>query len=203
MCRCLPGVQAFTGCDSVSAFAGKGKLTTLKLARQNPSIQVLFQRVGMEWEVSMELFMELQQFTCPINAPNSGTDDVNLLRYRLFCAKKGDIVSRLLPPCQDTLRKHCQQANYQAAVWRRSLQNSPVLPSPIGYGWFMKGEYLALDWISGEPATKAVLELLSCQCNRLCQLPNCTCLANGLKCTAPCKLQDCKPGREGRKGRYP
>ena len=134
----------------------------------------------MAWEVSEELFMELQQFTCMMYAPNSGTDDVNILRYRLFYAKKGDIVSRQLPPCQDTLRKHCQRANYQAAVWRRSLQNSPVLPSPIGYGWFMKGESLALDWMTGEPAPKAVLELLSCQCNRLCQLPNCTCLANGL-----------------------
>ena len=55
----------------------------------------------------------------------------------------------------------------------------------------MKGECLALDWMSGEPAPKAVLELLSCQCNRLCLLPNCTCLANGLKCTALCKLQHC------------
>ena len=60
MCRCLPGLHAFTGCDSVSAFAGKGTLTALKLARQNPSIQELFQRVGMAWEVSKELFMELQ-----------------------------------------------------------------------------------------------------------------------------------------------
>ena len=60
MCICLPGIHAFTGCDSVSAFAGKGKLTALKLARQNPSIQELFQRVGMVWEVSEELFMELQ-----------------------------------------------------------------------------------------------------------------------------------------------
>ena len=105
-----------------------------------------------------------------------------------FTPRKETFDSRLLPPCQDTLRKHCQRANYQAAVWRRSLQNSPVLPSPIGNGWFMKRECLALDWMSGESAPKVVLELLFCQCNRLCQLPNCTCLANGLKCTALCKL---------------
>ena len=193
MCRCLPGLHAFTGCSSVSAFAGKGKLTAPKLARQNPSIQELFQRVGMAWEVSEELFMELQQFTCTMCAPYSGTDDVNLLQYRLFCAKKGDIDSRLLPPCRDTLRKHCPRANNQAAVHvlRRSLQNSPVLPSSIGNGCFMKGECLALDWMSGEPAPTAVLELLSCQCNRLCQLLNSTCIANRLKCTALCKLQDC------------
>ena len=188
MCRCLPGLHAFTGSDSVSAFSGKGKLTALRAGETEP----FYSRVipaswygvgGLRGVVHGTAAVHLRT----MYAPNSGTDDVNLLRYRLFCAKKGDIDSRLLPPCKDTLRKHCQRANYQAAVWRRSLQNSPVLPSPIGNGWFMKGECLALDWMSGEPAPKTVLELLSCQCNRLCQLPNCTCLANGLKCTTLCK----------------
>ena len=197
MCRCLPGLHAFTWCDSVCAFSGKGKLTALKLARQNPSIQELLERVCLAWEVSEELFMELQQFTCTMYAPNSGTDDVNLLRYRLFCAKKGDIDSRLLPPCQDTLRKHCQRGNYQAAVWRRSLQNSPVLPSPIGNGWFMKGECLALDWMSGcpgtpvlsmqqiVPATELHLPRQRIEMHRFVQVA-------GL----------CKPGRGGHRGRY-
>ena len=45
--------------------------------------------------------------------------------------------------------------------------------------------------MSGEPAPKAVLELLSCQCKRVCQSPSCTCLANGLHCTDMCRLQEC------------
>ena len=48
-----------------------------------------------------------------------------------------------------------------------------------------------VNWMSGEPAPMAVLELLSCQCKRRCQLPNCSCLSNGLQCTALCRLQDC------------
>ena len=35
LCRSLPGLHAFTGCDSVSAFSGKGKVTALKLVKQN------------------------------------------------------------------------------------------------------------------------------------------------------------------------
>ena len=42
-----------------------------------------------------------------------------------------------------------------------------------------------------EPAPKAVLELLSCQCKRVRQLPSCTRLANGLHCTGMCRLEDC------------
>ena len=42
----------------------------------------------------------------------------------------------------------------------------------------------------------AVLELLSCQRKRRCQLPNCTCLSNGLQCTDLCRLQDCENRHE-------
>jgi len=49
-------------------------------------------------------------------------------------------------------------------------------------------------WISGLPAPMAVglLELLFCKCVRACKLPDCTCLANGLKCTDLCKLKRCE-----------
>ena len=51
LCRSLPGLRAFTGCHSVSAFSGKGKVTTSKLVKQNKSFQTLFQarnRHGVE-----------------------------------------------------------------------------------------------------------------------------------------------------------
>ena len=191
ICKCLPGLHAFTGCDSVSAFSGKGKLTALKLAKRSPAFQELFQQLGVEWELSHELFMSLQEFTCLIYSSNPGTKDVNELRYRLFCARKGELESNQLPPCQDTLQKHCERANYQSAVWRRSLESSPPIPSPIGSGWSQEDGKLAIDWMTGEPAPMAVLELLSCQCKRVCRLPSCTCLANGLRCTNMCQLQEC------------
>ena len=121
----------------------------------------------MEWELSDELFVRLQEFTCLLYSSNPGTKDVNALRYRLFCARKGELESHQLPPCQDTLRKHCKRANYQSAIWRRSLQSSPQIPLPIGSGWCLKDGKLTIDWMSEEPAPKAVLELLresaSCQ----------------------------------------
>ena len=43
----------------------------------------------------------------------------------------------------------------------------------------------------GLPAPKAVLELLSCQSSRSCKLPSSSCMANDLKCTDLCRLQDC------------
>ena len=36
LCDALPGLYASTGCDSTSAFAGKGKKTALKLCNTDP-----------------------------------------------------------------------------------------------------------------------------------------------------------------------
>ena len=33
----IPGIHAFTGCDLVSAFPGKEKVTTLNVLRKHPS----------------------------------------------------------------------------------------------------------------------------------------------------------------------
>ena len=88
---------------------------------------------------------------------NPGTKDVKVLRYRLFCARKGELESHQLPPCQDTLRKHCERANYQSAIWRRSLQSSPQIPLFIGSGWCLKDGKLSIDWMSGEPHPRLCL----------------------------------------------
>ena len=122
---------------------------------------------------------------------NAGTNEVNELPYRLFFLKKGDVDSNQLPPCDDSLCKHALRANYQAAIWKRSLQRCPLIPSPFGCGWCPEDGSLAIDWMDRLPAPKAVLELLSCQCSRSCKLPSFSYMANGLKCTDLCRLQDC------------
>ena len=153
LCKCLIGMHGFTGCDTVSAFAGGGEI-------------------------------------CKFYCSQPGTDNINELRYRLFCAKKGNIDSTQLPPHADCLLKHASRENFQAVIWKRSLQHCPLTPTPSGSGWREGGDNFAIDWMSGDPAPTAVLELLSCSCARSCQLPTYCCLENGLKCTDVWKLLD-------------
>ena len=35
VCEALPGMRAITGCDTVSSFAGKGKLSAFQLVKKN------------------------------------------------------------------------------------------------------------------------------------------------------------------------
>ena len=37
ICMALPGMYPLTGCDTVSAFAGRGKVSALKVARLHPA----------------------------------------------------------------------------------------------------------------------------------------------------------------------
>ena len=71
VCDALIGMHTFTGCDTVSAFAGRGKMTTLKQMKLDQSYQEAFSQLGASWEVSAELFKKLQAITClPPNAQN-------------------------------------------------------------------------------------------------------------------------------------
>lgn len=188
----LIGMYAFTGCDTVSAFAGRGKMGTFKLLKTDKTYQEAFLELGRAWAVSDELFKKLEEITCRMYVPSTHITDVSLLRYQLFCTRRGEVESSQLPPCQDCLFMHVTRANYQAAIWRRSLQSQPSVPSPNDHGWSTNDEgQLEIQWMRGPPAPDAVLQFLSCKCVRSCKLPECPCLNNGLKCTNLCKLQTC------------
>ena len=192
VCGALIGFHAFSGCDSVSAFVGRGKLGPLAKMKSNNVFLETFTNLGNTWEFSAETFEILQHFTCLMYAPSTKTVMVNQLRYELFFAKRGQVESHLLPPCEVTLNKHVGRANYQAGVWKRSLEKQPVIPDPEGHGWKRdESGILGIDWMEGMPAPDAVLEMMACRCKRVCKEGECVCLDKGLKCTPMCKLQNC------------
>ncbi|CAM4730908.1 unnamed protein product [Leuciscus chuanchicus] len=183
-CRALIGLHAYTGCDTVSAFAGKGKTRALTLLMNNKETQDTFLKLGQEWDLSPELSISM----CPL-CPKS-------INHHDQQAQEGEIESHRLPPCKDSLRQHTLRANYQAGIWKRGSEKDPQVPSPVGRGWKMEteeeGEQLVLHWMEGQPAPEAVLDLLACNCTKNVSLPRCMCLANGLRCTDMCKLTECE-----------
>jgi len=132
--QALVGLRAFTGCDTVSAFAGRRKLGALKLLKESKIYQQAFKQLGEEWDVSKDLFDKMQEFVCRMYASTSTICEVDELRYHLFYAKRGEVESSQLPPCKDCLYMHVLRANYQAAIWRRCLVSQPVVPDPKSHG---------------------------------------------------------------------
>ena len=123
VCKALIGLHSFTACDSVSAFAVRGKLAALQLMRADTVHLETFQELGQNWHVAEDLLQRLEAFTCVwYRAAGMKTDDVNELRYMVFSAKKEEQESHQLPPYADCLHKHCVRANYQARIWKLCLE---------------------------------------------------------------------------------
>ena len=63
-CEALVGLYAFTGCDTISSFAGKGKLLALRLMRKNEKYIRCFAEFGRNLHVSDDMFLQLEEFVC-------------------------------------------------------------------------------------------------------------------------------------------
>ena len=132
VCKALLGLHAFTGCDTVNAFAGKGKICALTILKASAEFKEAFAQLGVQWNLPPSLHVRLEEFVCKLYATRPATTSIDAFRYDLFCARKGDAESHQLPPCQNCLRKHAIRANYQAAIWRRRLINDLETPDPVG-----------------------------------------------------------------------
>ena len=188
-------MHAFTGCDTVRAFAGKGKAQTLKILKKNKRGREALTELGKDWDLTPELTDKLEELTCLLYSNKTVTTKVNELRYQLFCSRRGEIESHQLPPCRDCFVKHAKRANYQVAIWKRCLANDPQVPTPVGRGWKIEHEdgvaKLVVDWMDVKAAPEAILELLACNCTKKCVAPKCVCVTNGLRCTDVCRLAEC------------
>ena len=187
--KALIGTHALTGCDTVSAFSGKGKWKAVQLLLKNESYVTATAQLGETWTLSDVTFNTIEALVCHLYGKKS--HNVDLLRYELYCAKGGKVEPEGLAPCRSSLRLHVLRANYQAAVWRRAVFPLPDIPSPHGHGWQVCSttnlvKYL---WLGSKPAPEEVLELLSCTCKRVCAVETCCCLKAGPKCTDMCTLQ--------------
>ena len=63
--QALLGFHAFTGCDSVSAFSGRGKTGPLKQLKKDKHVM---NNLGKSWDVTQLANDTLQAFTCHMYA---------------------------------------------------------------------------------------------------------------------------------------
>lgn len=171
LCNALLGVHAFTGCDSTSAFKGKGKVKAVKLVEKNVHFKELFMELGESWIVDENILSSIEKFTCALYGKER-VQKVNELRHLLLQSKCGgdegvlNVTSSFdlsaLPPCRDTLREHLNRVNYQVGIWKRAHVAKPEIPNPVnGHGWTLgdNGELIP-KWTSGEIMPVQLVDVL-------------------------------------------
>ena len=143
--KALIGVHAITGCDTISAFSGKGKWKAVQLLQRSEKYVRAMASIGEEWEV----YEDTKALVCQIYGKKC--QSVFVLRYEIHCAKGGKAEPEALPPCESSLRLHVTRANYQAAIWKRAIVPLPVIPSPC---WEVDNisNVVKFVWLRSKPA---------------------------------------------------
>ena len=106
-------MHAFTGCDSKSAFVGKGKEQAFQLLESDQEMCNAMKMVGNSFDEDEERLRGCARFVCSLYGHNG--EETASVRHKLFCSKNAQTCH--LPPTKDALKYHVARANYQACIW--------------------------------------------------------------------------------------
>ncbi|XP_061580540.1 uncharacterized protein LOC133446517 [Cololabis saira] len=120
-CAAFPLFHALTGCDTVSAFAGRGKKTAWETWKAFPEVTKAFNEIlQMQADVSEEVNSQLERFVVLMYDRTSETTEVNEARQQLFTHKSRTLEN--MPPTKAALVQHIKRAAYQANIWCKALE---------------------------------------------------------------------------------
>ena len=144
----LPFFHAFTGCDTVSCFGGRGKKTAVETWKLYPDATDAFLALSCcPAEVSEPCMERLERFVILMYDRTSDKTDINQAREQLFAQKGRPLES--IPPTRAALVQHTRRAAYQAGYcWGQAILPVPVLPSPQNWGWVMSDDGWHPYWSS-------------------------------------------------------
>ena len=119
-----------------------GKVKPIKLLQKKPRYQAVFKIPKKSWDVSEDLFLQLEKFTCSMYKPKGSNLNADDLRYEMVlkkcCGKENQLNLRKsaewssLPSPRDCLREHLKRVNYQETIWKRFRISKPVISLPTG-----------------------------------------------------------------------
>ena len=112
--QALIGFHAFTGCDQVSAFSGRGKKSAWNILKSLPSVTPVFQTLSSTRTCAQveECFPEIERFVVLLYDRSSECENTNQARRELFTRKDRPIEA--LPPTPAALLQHTLRSAFQA-----------------------------------------------------------------------------------------
>ena len=121
----LPLFHSFTGCDTTSAFFGKGKQSAWEAWKCYPDVTRAFTYMALnpytKVDADVPHFQLLEHFTVILYDKTSDLEHVDEARKALYC-QKGKTMDTI-PPTQDALLQHSKRVANQAGIWSTSEQS--------------------------------------------------------------------------------
>lgn len=183
--KVLPMFHAYTGCDTVSFFANKGKKTAWDVWKTYDKLTEAFYSVVVAPDdLKDETISTIERFTVQLYKRISTLSSDDTARMELF-VKNGRGMEDI------TLNKRCTYASYPwkyipscIYCWGKTLELSPDFPCPSDWGWSNPEEWQSI-WTTLPQASQATRELLRSGCQKGCRNA-CRDLKAALHCTELC-----------------
>lgn len=177
--------HAFSGCDIVSAFRGKAKLSAWQTWNVCNEVSDVFSQLSKYPPTLDDDALEtLERFVVTMYDRSSTATRVNDARLELFARKQRSFDS--IPPTQAALLEHAKRAAYQAGViWSQATVSQPETQSPGNWGWIQEADVWKIFWSTLPPVATICQELTKCGCTTQCR-GRCKCYKYGLSCTPRC-----------------
>ena len=176
-CLTLPFFHALTGCDTTSAFAGRGKKMAWVTWKSFPEVTEAFvELVSVPNELTEQSMLLIERFVVLMYDRTSETMEVNEARKQLFTQKSRTLEN--IPPTKAALEQHIKRACYQANCWNQALVPRQQMPD---WEWIKEATGWQPLW--SDHSSKSCHELIKCGCKKGCT-GHCKCAKAALKCTA-------------------
>ena len=166
----LPMFHAFTGCDTVSSFAGRGKKTAFDIWTFFDEITpVFFTLLTNPSAFNDDCMSVLEAYVVLLYDRTCTETTVNSARKHMFTTKDRSMDN--IPPTRAALLQHTKRAIYKGGyVWGQALVRSPVIPSPDTFGWQNSMTQGWQPFLTLLPeAVASCSELLKCGCKKGCR----------------------------------
>ena len=146
--------HAFTGCDVVSYFWGKGKLTAWPTWGVCPEVSSLFRKLSKYSPTITDGVLDiLEKFVVTMYDKHSNTNKVDKARLQLFAKKQRSFDS--IPPTSASLGQHVKEPAFQAAcIWGQATESTMQPERPADRGWQKNGQVWEVIWSTPPPHPK-------------------------------------------------
>lgn len=183
-------IHCFTGCDTISSFAGKGKKTTVESLIKTENLDDLvkpFYDQSADPQVIARNGCKLIESIYNCSKKISSLNDLRFNRYQVLTEKCTFSLEKL-PPTIGAAIQHAYRSYHQLQMWLGNELNASK------WGWreiinndskILMPHYTELSLIPDD-----LLKKVSCKCQSNCRSNKCGCRKLGLKCTVLCRNCD-------------
>ena len=183
--------HAFTGCNQVSFFSGKGKKTAWDIWKKDDDVTSAFLLLSEcpSLQDMLTVLPKIERFVILLYDRTNLCSNVDEARKDLF-GRKGRSLEAI-PPTLDVLTQHLKRVVYQTGFcWAQSLLRDATLPNPNEWGWKENNNKYDILWMTLPQVSSVCQELTRCGCNpeKGCK-GRFKCYKASIKCTALCNVK--------------